>query len=156
MRLKSVKVLILSFIVLGMLNIPLVQAGKPHDVRAGEYGHRIAVWNEDSWEFSEDDPTYLLYGWVYLEEEWEDYPMPVKMEVHCEDIEFKVFRFSVKTDVVEHITPIFYFYVLFEPYTFSVGIHYLETYLTFHGERLDIGFDISHNITVLPVNNINM
>jgi len=150
MRLKSVKVLILSFIVLGMLNIPMVQAGKPQDVREGAYGHRIKVWDNSTWEFSEDEPAYLLYGWVYVEGEREDYPMPIKIEVFCEGFEFKVFRFALKVDVDEYLTPIFYFYVLFDPYTFSVGEHYLETYYTFHGERNLEEFDWSHPINVLP------
>ncbi|MHA1476276.1 MAG: hypothetical protein ACTSPA_05890 [Promethearchaeota archaeon] len=149
MRLKSVKVLILSFIVLGMLNIPMVQAGKPHDVRAGEYGQRINWWDPDSRKFSEDTPTYYLIGWAYLEEEWKVYPMPVKVEVHWEDVEFKMHRFTINSEDELHVKPIFFFYVLFEPYTFSPGEHYLDIFFTFHGERCwDI--NLSLDIIVYP------
>ncbi|QEE17475.1 hypothetical protein DSAG12_03312 [Promethearchaeum syntrophicum] len=151
MRLKILKVLIIGLIIMGMHNIPLVQAGKPQNVIDGLYGHRIKVWDESTWEFSEDEPTYILYGWAYLEEEWKVFPMPIKLNVRCEEIEFKVKRFTRQNDIEGAVSPTFYFYVLFDPYTFSVGEHFLETYYMFHGECM---LDFSHHINVLPASGI--
>ena len=149
MKYKIAKVLTLSLIVLGMFNIPMVQAGKPHDVRAGEYGLLLQHDDPATWVFHEDEATYILWGWAYLEWEWKVYPMPIKTEVWVDDIEFKVHRFAVKLDAEEYVTPAFFFYVLFEPYTFSPGEHFLEVFFTFHGVRCD-EYYWWETITVLP------
>ena len=132
---------------MGMLSIPMAQAGRPQDVRNGEYGHRIWVGTNSTWEFSVDEPTYLLYGWAYLEEEWKVFPMPLKIEFSCGDIEFKVQRFTINYKIEEIVKPVYFFYTLIDPYTFSVGEHHLEIYYYFHGE---IMLDLSHPINVLP------
>jgi hypothetical protein len=148
MKLKNLKVLSLSLLVLGMSCMSLVQAGKPQDVRNGVHGHRIAIWDPDSFEFAEDEATYILYGWYYAEGEREDFPMPVKMEVYYNEIELKVFRFTRQLKQEGALSPTFYFYVLFDPYFFDVGESSLDVYLTFQGEQM---LHFPHDLNVLPV-----
>lgn len=147
MKFKNLKVLSLSLLVLGVSCIPLVQAGKPQDVLDGVYGHRITIWNSDSLEFAEDEAAYLLYGWYYAEGEREDFPMPIKIEVYCDEIELKVFRFTRQLKQEGALSPTYYFYVLFDPYYFAVGVHLLEVYFTFQGEQM---LYFPHILNVLP------
>ena len=147
MKYKFLKVLSLSLLVLGMSCMPFVQAGKPQNVLDGVYGHRITLFNPETFEFAEDEATYILYGWYYAEGEREDFPMPVKMEVYYNEIELKVFRFTRQLNQVGSISPTYYFYVLFDPYFFDVGEGSLDVYLTFQGEQM---LHFPHDLNVLP------
>ena len=147
MKIKTLKMLSLCLLVFGMTSFPLAQAGKPQDVQDGVYGHRIAIWDPSSLEFEEGESAYILYGWYYLDWEKEEYPMPIKMEVWCEGIEFKVFRFTRQLKQEGAVSPTFFFYVLFEPYTFNAGGYLLEVYFLFHGEPM---LYYPHYLNILP------
>ena len=126
--------------------MPTAMAGKPQKVLDGEYGHRINIGDENSYYFYEDEPTYVAYGWYYIEGERELYPMPIKLELYCDGIEIKLHRFTRKSDDEAALSPVYWFYCILDPFYFTPGEHFMEIKVNSHGS---IVMELSHPIFVM-------
>ncbi|MHA1926229.1 MAG: hypothetical protein ACXABV_18920 [Candidatus Thorarchaeota archaeon] len=128
-KFQVVVLVILGLTVLGFNLIAAVSAGGGQVPNGTFIGAERILYFEDT-TICESDASYYVIDWWWPHYEgsyeWEEFPVPVKMELYIGSMEIKLYRFAIgRGNLPPFIAepskqgPVYLWYAYFEPYYFE-------------------------------------